>query len=237
MKSITWLLMARWHKEPGDSNCNCPVIPEYSDLGISTQLPLVPRPYMHQWTEHWFGTKPLPKPVLFYCQLDSWEQISVKFESEFYHFHSRKYISNCRLPKWRRFCPRGDDFKHRFGQIKISHSITLYVITYPCLWFFVWHASTNIYCGIFSKFQEHSGHFISQYTLGILRGGFSYHWPGLDSLWNLLIKESYGILHQKHTDRITKPFSFVHYFYVFKKYRWNDIWLIYHVHRIHNCGD
>ena len=29
-----------------------------------------------------FGAKPLPEPMLVYCQLDSWEQISVKFESD-----------------------------------------------------------------------------------------------------------------------------------------------------------
>ena len=40
------------------------------------------------------GTKPLPEPMLAYAQLDSWEQISVQFESEFYHFHSRKLILN-----------------------------------------------------------------------------------------------------------------------------------------------
>ena len=55
------------------------------------------------------GTKPLPEPVLAYCQFDSWEQISVKFKSEFYHFHSRKCIWNCRLPKWRPFWPVGDE--------------------------------------------------------------------------------------------------------------------------------
>ena len=44
-----------------------------------------------------FGTKPLPEPILAYCQSDTWEQISVKFQSEFYHFHSRKCILSCRL--------------------------------------------------------------------------------------------------------------------------------------------
>ena len=34
------------------------------------------------------GTKSLFEPMLPYCQLDTWE-ISVKFKSEFYHFHSR----------------------------------------------------------------------------------------------------------------------------------------------------
>ena len=46
--------------------------------------------------------------MLAYCQLNSWEHISVKFESEFYHFHSRKFIWKCCLPKWQQFCPWGD---------------------------------------------------------------------------------------------------------------------------------
>ena len=35
--------------------------------------------------------------MLAYCQLDSWEHILGNFESEFYHFHSRKRIWKCRL--------------------------------------------------------------------------------------------------------------------------------------------
>ena len=74
--------------------------------------------YMRQWTGsafvrvmacHLFGAKPLPEPMLASCQLDSWEQISVKFELEFYHFHSRKYVWICCLPKWRPFCPGGGE--------------------------------------------------------------------------------------------------------------------------------
>ena len=56
-----------------------------------------------------FGAKPLPEPMQAYCQLDSWEQISVKFELEFYHFHSRKCIWKCRLPEWRPFYLGGDE--------------------------------------------------------------------------------------------------------------------------------
>ena len=37
-----------------------------------------------------FGARALHEPMLAYCQLDSWEQTSVKFESEFYHFHLKK---------------------------------------------------------------------------------------------------------------------------------------------------
>ena len=47
---------------------------------------------MRQWTGsalvqvmacRLFGAKPSPEPVLTHLQLNSWEQISVKFESEF----------------------------------------------------------------------------------------------------------------------------------------------------------
>ena len=58
---------------------------------------------------HLFGAKPSPEPMLLYCQLDTWEHMSVKFESEFYHFHSSKCNWKCRLPKWRPFCPGGDE--------------------------------------------------------------------------------------------------------------------------------
>ena len=76
--------------------------------------------YMHQWTGSalvqvmaWCrrGDKPLPELMVAYCELDSWEQFSVKFESEFYHFHSRNCIWNCRLPIWRPFCPGGDELR------------------------------------------------------------------------------------------------------------------------------
>ena len=56
---------------------------------------------------HLFGAKPLHEPMLAYCQLNSWEHTSVKFESEFYHFHSRQCNWKCHLPKWWPFCPRG----------------------------------------------------------------------------------------------------------------------------------
>ena len=44
-----------------------------------------------------FGVKQLSKPMLVYCQLDPWEQISVKFQSQSTHFHWRKCIWKCRL--------------------------------------------------------------------------------------------------------------------------------------------
>ena len=41
-----------------------------------------------------FGAKPLLEPMLAYCQLDSWEQILVKFDSEFYYFHLKNTFEN-----------------------------------------------------------------------------------------------------------------------------------------------
>ena len=79
--------------------------------------------YMRQWTRsalvqvmacRMFGAKPAPEPMLVYCQLDSWQQISVKLELEFYHFHWRKFICNCRLPTWRPFCPGSNELIYHF---------------------------------------------------------------------------------------------------------------------------
>ena len=58
--------------------------------------------YMRQWIGsalvqvmacRLFSAKPLPEPMLVYCQLNSRKQISVKFEFEFYHFHLKKNAS------------------------------------------------------------------------------------------------------------------------------------------------
>ena len=55
--------------------------------------------YMCQWTGsslgqvmdcRLFGVKPIPEPMLAYCQLD-WDYISIPFGSEFNHLHSRKW--------------------------------------------------------------------------------------------------------------------------------------------------
>ena len=50
-----------------------------------------------------FGAKSLPEQMLAYCQLDSWEHTSLKFEFEFYLFHSGKCYWKWGLPK-RSFC-------------------------------------------------------------------------------------------------------------------------------------
>ena len=114
-----------WSKLLNNHVYNPIIIPMFSVVSCSqtywsainvclTHLPLVPN--MCQWIEtalvqimacRLFGTKQLSKPMLGYCQLNSWEQVSVKFESELYHFHSRKCIWKCRLPKCRPFCSGG----------------------------------------------------------------------------------------------------------------------------------
>ena len=76
-----------------------------------------------------FDAKPLPEPMLVYCQLDSCEQILVKFESESYHFHSGKCIWNCCLPKWQTFLSRWDEL------------MAFIVITVYGGHYIYWHAS------------------------------------------------------------------------------------------------
>ena len=44
---------------------------------------------------HLFGAKPLSEPMLTICQLVTWEQTSLKFQSKYKHFRSRKYIWKC----------------------------------------------------------------------------------------------------------------------------------------------
>ena len=55
--------------------------------------------YIHQWTGsslvqimacRLLGAKPFTESVLGYCELDFWEQISVKFESDFHQFSIKK---------------------------------------------------------------------------------------------------------------------------------------------------
>ena len=54
-----------------------------------------------------FGTKPLSKPMLGYCQLGTnFSEILIKIRN----FLFRKMVLKCRLPKWRPFCSGGDDF-------------------------------------------------------------------------------------------------------------------------------
>ena len=77
----------------------------HSDNAINSSTPWAT--FMRQWIGsslvqimacRLFGAKPLSEPMLVYCQLDSWKQFLMKFESEFYHFHSRICIWKCRLP-------------------------------------------------------------------------------------------------------------------------------------------
>ena len=46
-----------------------------------------------------FSNKPLPRPVLTYCQFDPWGQISVTLESKCTRFLSGKFVWKCRLQK------------------------------------------------------------------------------------------------------------------------------------------
>ena len=69
--------------------------------------------------------KPLSKPMLGYHQLDPLEQTSVKFQWEFYHFHSRKCIWICRLLKRRTFSHGEDEFNQN-STTSINFNIIIY---------------------------------------------------------------------------------------------------------------
>ena len=124
-------------------------------LGISLAYSLSPpsAAYMRQWTGpalvqvmacRLFSAKPLPQPTLAYCQLDSWEQISVKFESEFYNFDSRKCIWKCRRPEWRPFCPGGDEL-NQFKWTIASTINWLHRIYFPFLFCYFINLDVNWY--------------------------------------------------------------------------------------------
>ena len=60
-----------------------------------------------------FGAKPLPEHTLAYCQLDSWEQISVKFESEFLALLFKEIHLKMSSAKMAAILTRGDELSLR----------------------------------------------------------------------------------------------------------------------------
>ena len=80
-----------------DDNFECVFFYENDRIPIRISLKFVPRrpidnmPALLQIMAcRLDGGKPLSAPMLAYCQWDAWEQISVKFGSEYYHFHRSK---------------------------------------------------------------------------------------------------------------------------------------------------
>ena len=80
-------------------------------IWVKTHLP-PSAAHMRRWTRSamvqvmacpLFGVKPLPEPMLTYCQLDPKEQTSVKFESKYKIFRSRQSIWKCRQRNGRHF--------------------------------------------------------------------------------------------------------------------------------------
>ena len=59
-----------------------------------------------------------------YQQLDSWEQISVKLESEFYHFHSRKVHFKMSSARMAAILFRGDELVHEDPDIQNSFALS-----------------------------------------------------------------------------------------------------------------
>ena len=92
-----WCILFSKHRTPGGRFNIKMSSYQYRDPHVNSSPPSAA--YMRQWNGsslvqvkacRLIGAKPLPEPMMDYCQMDSWEHISVKFESEFCHFHSRK---------------------------------------------------------------------------------------------------------------------------------------------------
>ena len=66
-----------------------------------------------------FGTKPLPEPIVVYCQLDSLEQVSVKFEFEFIIFIQENAFENV-------VCRNGGHGGH-FVQVEMARFLRQYL--------------------------------------------------------------------------------------------------------------
>ena len=58
-----------------------------------------------------FGAKPLPEPMLKYCQLDPWKHTSVKFESK-YKTSIHENVSELSSAKLRPFLSRGNELSN-----------------------------------------------------------------------------------------------------------------------------
>ena len=93
-----------------------------------------------------FDAKPLTKPVLTYCQLDPWEQTSVKFESKYKTFHSRKCIWKDHLRNGGHFVKRCVSWtQFHFSIFDIEHILQRSQSSSPIYWLVNWvFSSTGI---------------------------------------------------------------------------------------------
>ena len=67
-----------------------------------------------------YGAEPLSKPMMGYCELDPYEQTSVKFQSKYFCF--TKMHIKISSAKWRTFCQVGDELRpcpHTYTVIKL----------------------------------------------------------------------------------------------------------------------
>ena len=68
-----------------------------------------------------FGTKPLPEPMLDYCELDSCEQISVKFKS----FSLKKLHLKLLSDKMAAILSRGDELISELQRIGLDDRVSV----------------------------------------------------------------------------------------------------------------
>ena len=111
--NVIMVMLMHYQNQPGFSTLtylsgdlcdNCAPLEETAMEGIDSSPPSTT--YIRRWTGSALvqlmacclsGAKPWPEPMLSYCQLDPWEQTSMKFELIWKKFHSWKCLWNCRL--------------------------------------------------------------------------------------------------------------------------------------------
>ena len=88
---------------------------------------------------HLFGAKPLSKPMLGYCQLDPWEQTSMKLHSKYKTFHSCKCNWQYRMLNGGHFVQGG------MFNIVSGSNWTLITTTWKVLYHMLHHQDALVY--------------------------------------------------------------------------------------------
>ena len=122
------------------------------------------------WTT---SAKPLPELILTYCQMDSYEQTEVKFESKFTHRRSRSRTWKRRLQKVDHFVFRRQCITYRNGEIHCNNwwaifncAISSFLLNSTNVWEVIWNKKwpCNIMTSPNGNIFRVTGHLCEEFT-------------------------------------------------------------------------